>query len=131
MTGITSTKPLSARYPSRYGRVYTVVKTPTPAPVKRALSGVGEDLATWRRLRSLTVVQVADRAGVARSVVTNLENGNGATLESALRVARALGVLNTLMEALDPYRSDVGRLRSDEQLPQRVRHPLPRRDDRP
>jgi transcriptional regulator with XRE-family HTH domain len=92
-----------------------MAKTPTP-------SDVGEDLATWRRLRNLTVTQVADRAGVGRSVVLNLEGGNGSTLESILRVARALGVLDALTEALDPYRSDIGRLRSEETLPRRVRH---------
>jgi transcriptional regulator with XRE-family HTH domain len=99
-----------------------MAKTPTPAAVRRALSDVGEDLATWRRLRNLTITQVADRAGVARSVVLNLEAGSGATLESTLRVARALGILEALSEALDPYRTDIGRLRSEETLPQRVRH---------
>jgi hypothetical protein len=61
-------------------------------------------------------------------VVGNLENGAGATLENTLRVVRALGVLDVLVSALDPYRSDVGRLRSAEALPQRVRHRSPPRE---
>lgn len=101
-------------------------KTPTPAAVRRALTALGEDLGTWRRLRSLTLEQVAERAAVSRTVVGNLENGAGATLENTLRVARALGVLDTFVNALDPYNSDVGRLRSEEALPQRVRHRAPR-----
>jgi hypothetical protein len=51
-----------------------------------------------------------------------LENGEGASMESMLRVARALGVLDSLVAALDPYSTDVGRLRSEEALPERVRH---------
>jgi transcriptional regulator with XRE-family HTH domain len=95
---------------------------PLPAPIRRAMNQIGEDLATWRRLRNLTVVQVAERADVARGVVIKLEAGEGATLGSVLRVARALGILDSLASAIDPYRTDVGRLRSEETLPQRVRH---------
>jgi transcriptional regulator with XRE-family HTH domain len=101
-----------------------------PAPVKRAMSQLGEDLATWRRLRNLTIAQVAERADVARGVVVKLEAGGGTTLESVLRVARALGVLDSLATSLDPYRTDVGRLRSEEVLPQRVRHrAIPKPDE--
>ena len=39
----------------------------------------------------------------------------------ALRVARALGVLDMMVSALDPYATDWGRLRSQEALPERVR----------
>lgn len=99
-----------------------MARTPPPPRVRRALTGIGADLSTWRKLRQLTAAQVADRAGVSRSVITALENGSGATLENVLRVARALGILDTFADALDPYSTDVGRLRSDEQLPQRVRH---------
>lgn len=42
-------------------------------------------------------------------------------MENLLRVARALGVLELLTKALDPYATDVGRLRAEEKLPTRVR----------
>ncbi len=42
-------------------------------------------------------------------------------MEIALRLLNALGILGNITQALDPYESDIGRLRSDEQLPQRVR----------
>lgn len=99
--------------------------TPTPAPVARALRTIGDDVATWRRLRHLTAAQVADRAGVARSTVTNLEQGRGVSLENTLRIARALGLLDAVVRSFDPYETDVGRLRADEALPQRVRHRRP------
>ncbi|MGL5929343.1 MAG: helix-turn-helix transcriptional regulator [Dermatophilaceae bacterium] len=93
----------------------------TPVSVARALDGLGSDVATWRKLRHLTAEQVADRAGVSRSTVLRLEGGQGASVENLLRVARALGVLDLLTKALDPYATDVGRLRADEELPTRVR----------
>lgn len=95
----------------------------TPIAVASGQRRMGEDLATWRRLRRLTAAQVADRAGISRYTVMRLENGEGATMENLLRVARALGVLEPLVAALDPYRTDVGRLRSEEALPERVRPP--------
>jgi transcriptional regulator with XRE-family HTH domain len=95
---------------------------PTPRPVRRALDELGEDLSAWRKLRGLTQAQVADRAGVGANTVRRLEDGQGGvSLENVLRVLRALGVLDGLRTALDPYESDIGRLRSDERLPSRVR----------
>ena len=93
----------------------------TPVTVARALDELGRDVSTWRKLRHLTVEQVADRAGISRSTVLRLERGQGASVENLLRVARALGVLDLLTKALDPYATDVGRLRADEELPTRVR----------
>lgn len=99
------------------------VRTPTPRPVSRAAREIGENLASWRKLQGLTAAQVADRAGISRPTLRALEHGTGATsLENTLRVARALGVMSGLVEAVDPYRTDLGRLRSHEQLPKRVRH---------
>jgi transcriptional regulator with XRE-family HTH domain len=95
---------------------------PVPLPIRRALRDVADDVATWRKLRNLTQAQVADRSGVSRGTLVRLEGGDGGvSVENLLRVLRALGVLDSLPRALDPYESDVGRLRSDERLPQRVR----------
>ena len=96
-------------------------KTRTPVAVTRALASLGADITTWRKLRHLTVEQVADRAGVSRSTVLRVENGQGASMENLLRVARALGVLDLLTKAIDPFSTDIGRLRADEELPTRVR----------
>ncbi len=96
--------------------------SPTPPPVLRALAGVGADLRSWRLLSRLTAVEVADRAGLHPNTVLRLEAGGGATLENVLRVARALGILETVVKAFDPYETDLGRMRADERLPSRVRH---------
>ncbi|MBA3509582.1 MAG: helix-turn-helix domain-containing protein [Thermoleophilaceae bacterium] len=101
-----------------------------PLPVRRALREVADDVVVWRKLRGLTQAQLADRAGISPNTLRRLENADGGiTLENVLRVLRALGVLDSLSRALDPYETDVGRLRADEQLPQRVRPKnLTRRD---
>src|SRR3954453_20965939 len=94
---------------------------PVPAAVRRALAEGARDLGAWRKLRGLTQAQLADRAGISRSTLRRLEGGDGGvTLENTLRVLRALGILDGFSRALDPYESDVGRLRSDERLPGRV-----------
>src|ERR1700729_859818 len=66
--------------------------TRTPAAVVSAQRRIGEQLATWRKLRQLTAAQVADRAGISRYTVMRLEGGEGARAGNLLRGARALGV---------------------------------------
>lgn len=72
------------------------------------------------------MAETADRAGVGVSTLQRLERGGGGTVETLLRVARALGVLDQLTAALDPLSTDVGRLRAAEALPTRVRRRAPR-----
>ena len=95
----------------------------TPPAVLSALSRMGHDAATWRRLRRLQVTEVADRAGVSRHTVMRLEAGGSISTENLLRISRALGVLEELSLSLDPLSTDVGRLRAEEELPKRVRRP--------
>jgi transcriptional regulator with XRE-family HTH domain len=94
----------------------------TPAPVRRAQRSLASSIATWRKLRGLTQAQLAERADVSRGVIRRIEAADGGvSLENLLRISRALGIQDLLIEALDPLASDVGRLRSDQQLPRRVR----------
>jgi transcriptional regulator with XRE-family HTH domain len=94
----------------------------TPIAVRRVERELAEHVATWRKLRGLTQAQLADRADVSRDTVQRLESAEGnVRVESLLRVLRALGVLESIPRALDPLSSDLGRLRSEERLPQRVR----------
>ena len=94
-----------------------------PHAIQRAAGDVGQSIATWRRLQRLTSAQLADRAGIARSTLSRLENGDaGVSFENVLKVWRALGLVDAVVEVVDPYQSDVGRMRADEVLPQRVRN---------
>ncbi|HVA99733.1 MAG TPA: helix-turn-helix transcriptional regulator, partial [Acidimicrobiales bacterium] len=66
--------------------------------------------------------ELANRAGIARSTLQSIEAGRGGTnIENILRVLRALGIMEKVVEGADPYTTDVGKLRADEVLPQRVR----------
>ncbi|WP_395656516.1 helix-turn-helix domain-containing protein [Nocardioides sp.] len=79
-------------------------------------------MAAWRKLQGLTAEQVADRAGLSRGTLRRLENGETSVgLDVLLNVARVLGALDRVVEALDPYETDLGRARADEALPKRVR----------
>lgn len=97
----------------------------SPRAVRAAMARIGEHLATWRRLRHLTAREVADRADVGISTVLRMERGEGATVENLLKVARALGILDQVTTVWDPFATDVGRLRADQALPERVRHRRP------
>lgn len=98
------------------------MKGPTLPRTQRAAVQIGEHLTTWRKLLGLTAEQVADRAGISRTTLRRLEAGKtGVSFETVLDVARSLGQLDRLVEALDPYETDLGRARAHLQLPQRVR----------
>jgi transcriptional regulator with XRE-family HTH domain len=100
-----------------------VVRKTTSAPVGRAGAVIGVQLAAWRKIQNLTAQQVAERAGISRDTLRRLEHGElGVSLETVLEVARALGALDRLVAALDPYTTDLGRARASAGLPQRVRH---------
>jgi transcriptional regulator with XRE-family HTH domain len=94
----------------------------TPVPVRRAQRSLADSVATWRKLRGLTQAQLAERADVSRGVVRRIEaGGGGVSVENLLRTLRGLGIQDLLTEALDPLASDIGRLRSEQELPRRVR----------
>lgn len=96
--------------------------TRPPPPVQRALREIAASVVVWRKLQGLTQAQLADRAGIGARTLRRLEDGDGGTtFENVLRVLRALGTLDAVVRTVDPYESDVGRLRSDERLPRRVR----------
>lgn len=93
-----------------------------PAKTQRAAKQIGVHFSDWRKLNGLKISEVAERAGVSVNTIRDLESGKGGTsLMTVLSVARILGVENLLTEALDPYNTELGRARSAERLPQRVR----------
>jgi len=92
------------------------------ARTARAARDMGTNIATWRKLQNLTAQQLAERAGVSRPTISKLEHGDlGVGLGVVLEVLRALGRLDAVVAATDPYETELGRLRASEVLPQRVR----------
>lgn len=95
---------------------------PTPFGTVKAGETIGAHLAAWRKLMNLPASVVADRAGVSRSTLSRLENGDvHVGLDTVLNVAAALGIRDHIVTAFDPFETDLGRARSDQALPQRVR----------
>lgn len=93
-----------------------------PTAVRASAIEIGADLAGWRKVLGLTAEQVADRAGVTRVTLRKVEHGDPTVgFHVVLRVARALGVLGTLTDALDPLKTDLGRARADLLVRKRVR----------
>ena len=60
------------------------------------LSTLGEQLRQIRLNQNYTQQQLADRAGVSRSTVSELENGGSASLLTLVQVLRALNKLELL-----------------------------------
>lgn len=90
--------------------------------VLRDAEALGGQLAAWRKLLGYTSAQVAERAGISRPTLSKLENGDpSVTVQTLLAVGRALGLTGSLVTALDPYETDLGRASADRVLPQRVR----------
>lgn len=89
----------------------------------RAARQVGENIATWRKLQNVTAEQLGERAGVSRATISKLEHGDlGVGLGVLLEVLRALGQLDAVVTATDPFESDLGRIRAVSTIPKRVRN---------
>jgi transcriptional regulator with XRE-family HTH domain len=90
--------------------------------VEATAAQLGENIRTWRKLLGLQAKQVAQRANVSLVTYSKIENGyQGVSLAKFLAVLRALGLLERIEIATDPYESDLGRARADQALPKRIR----------
>ena len=90
--------------------------------IDRQLAEFGEHLRGWRMVLGLTAQQVSERAGITRDTLRKIEAGNpSAGFGNVAQVLRALGVLNQVVEAVDPLGSDIGRLRAGSLSTKRAR----------
>ncbi len=98
------------------------MKRATPMKTKLAAKRIGESICVWRKMRGLTVQQLAEKANASRSTISRLEKGDpSVSFETVLNVATMLGIMDRAIDAFDPYETDYGRMRADQELPQRVR----------
>ena len=90
--------------------------------IDRQLAEFGEHLRGWRMVLGLTAQQVSERAGITRDTLRKIEAGNpSAGFGNVAQVLRALGVLDQVVEAVDPLKSDIGRLRAGSLAKKRAR----------
>ncbi len=90
--------------------------------IDRQLAEFGEHVRGWRMVLGLTAQQVSERAGITRDTLRKIETGDpSAGFGNVAQVLRALGVLNQVVEAVDPLGSDIGRLRAGSLAKKRAR----------
>ncbi len=93
-----------------------------PPVVAKSLVKFGQDLAIARRKRHLTIKMMAERTGVAPNTYARIERGDPkASLGVYAMTLYVLGFGGALGDLVDTRRDDVGLLRDEERLPQRVR----------
>lgn len=74
----------------------------------------GEHIRGWRMVLGLTAQQVCERAGISRDTLRKIERGDGGVgFEAVAQVLRGLGLLDTVVNSVDPLNSDIGRIRAD------------------
>lgn len=103
-------------------RSYDVTMSRMDRRTRKSAETIGRNLAAWRKMLNLTSQQVAERAGISRTTLSSLENGKPVGNDTFVSVARALGILDRIVDATDPWQSDLGRMRANDDLPKRVRH---------
>ena len=90
--------------------------------VNIASAEIGIHIKTWRRIYQLKATQVAERAGISLRTLQKIENGDlSVSAASFLEVTRSLGLLEPLVNNLDPLNTDLGRARASDSLPKRIR----------
>jgi transcriptional regulator with XRE-family HTH domain len=91
------------------------------------LQGIfGEQLQSLRLAKNLDQRTTAEKAGISERALRNLEAGRGSSVESLLRVLKALDSLEGIeMLAPKPSVNPIALLRSTEAR-RRVRHPRAR-----
>jgi transcriptional regulator with XRE-family HTH domain len=84
---------------------------------ERLIRELGANITRWRKLQGLSSTRLADRVHVTRDTLRALEHGTGEVqLDSLLAVLTSLGIVNTMVESIDPWNSNAGRALMDEQM---------------
>lgn len=95
-------------------------KTPS-IPVERAKRDIAEQLDLARRQQRVPAAVLADRCNISRATMTRLLAHGEGSIDTLLRCARSLGMLDSVVRALDPLETDLGRVRAMDSTPKRVR----------
>lgn len=100
----------------------TLLTTDPPAAVEDALRTLGSNIRTARLRRRLRMEDLAERMGVSRYTVADLERGKPGTSAAAYFAALwALGLLGHAKELAAPERDEPGKALERVALPRRAR----------
>ena len=94
----------------------------TPLPVARTMRTIASNLDLARRQQRITLDLLAERTNLSVPTVRKLLNEGTGSLENFLRVARVLGMLQSVEDSTDPLLTPIGRIRAEQDTPQRVRN---------
>jgi transcriptional regulator with XRE-family HTH domain len=91
---------------------------PVSSRARRAAHTLGQYIRTFRRLQGLTAEQVADRAGITRTTLRRLEQGETSVgLDVFLEVCRVLGILDFVLDGMNPYETALGPCLAEQHRP--------------
>jgi putative transcriptional regulator len=92
------------------------------ASIEAIQADLGQRLVQLRLARNVNQQQLAREAGVSRRTVTRLENGKSVSLDTLLRVMRALDIIGRLGALLpDPTVRPIDRVRLKDKERRRAR----------
>ena len=95
-----------------------------PAAVEEALKRLGRSVRTARLRRKLPQTVLAERVGVSRFVLADIEKGKPTVSVAAhLGVLWALGLLSHMQEVADPDRDEEGKALERARSPKVARRP--------
>lgn len=99
-------------------------KTALPLHVRRTLKGLGRDISTARKIRSITLSDMAERASIARSTYQRIEGGDPSVSFGAYAmVLFVLGLGDRLSQLADPGTDLIALQLTQETLPKRIAKP--------
>ncbi len=85
---------------------------------------LGRQIEALRLAKNINQTKLAKSAGVSRRTITRLENGGGVSLDTFIRIMRALGVADNLASLLpNPSVRPIERVRMKGRQRQRARTP--------
>lgn len=94
------------------------------APINELEAEIGRRLEAIRLQENISQAELAAEAGVSRRTITRLENGGGISVETLIRLMRALGVAHRLEALLpEPGIRPIDRVRLKGRQRQRARRP--------
>ena len=99
----------------------TKISRSPPAAVEEALGRLGRSIRTARLRRRLPQAELAQRMGVSRFVVADIERGKPTTgVAVYLGALWALGLLGQMREVADPDRDEEGKTLERARSPRRA-----------
>ena len=106
----------------------TNIQRSTP---EETLANLGDSFKAFRIRRGLDQKKLAARAGISLGALSHLENGQGSTLLSFVKVLRALGLQNGLQQLVPTAVLDPLSLTRQATPRQRAKHTRTKKVEKP